>query len=182
MIERLEIPEVWVYTPRSFEDERGAFCETFNRKVLAPELGDLLFVQDNEVATKARGTLRGMHFQSAPKAQDKLVRVLRGSIFDVAIDLRRASATFGQWVSATLSSEDRRQIFVPKGFAHGYLTLEPGTVVLYKVTDFYSPAHEGGVAFDDPTIGIEWPIPVDEIVAADRDRKFSGLVELAAVF
>jgi len=182
VIERLAIPDVWVYTPRRFEDERGWFSETFNAKVLDQHLNGITFVQDNQAFTAAQSTLRGMHFQAPPKAQDKLVRVLRGAVLDVAIDIRRASPTYGKWVAAMLSAQNGAQIFVPKGFAHGYLTLEPDTEVFYKVSDFYSREHEGGISWNDRTIGIDWGVPEAEVRLADRDRAFPQLADLNAVF
>jgi dTDP-4-dehydrorhamnose 3,5-epimerase len=182
VIERLEIPGVWIYTPRRFEDGRGWFCETFNANVLAEALGGVSFVQDNQALSGARGTLRGLHFQAPPKAQDKFVRVLRGSVLDVAVDLRRVSPTYGRWVSVVLSAENRKQIFVPKGFAHGYLTLEPDTEVFYKVSDFYSREHERGLAWDDPTLRVDWGMEADAIVIAERDRQFPRFTELVACF
>lgn len=182
MIERLAIPDVWTYTPRRFADDRGWFSETFSAAKLADVLGDLTFVQDNQVLTHAKGTLRGMHFQKPPRAQDKFVRVLRGSVLDVAVDIRRGSPSFGKWVAAELSAENGRQIFVPKGFAHGYLTLEPDTEVFYKVSDVYSAADEGGIAWDDPAIGIAWGMPHANILMKERDREFPRLADLPAVF
>ncbi len=182
MIERLAIPEVWTFTPRRFEDERGWFSETFNAATLAEALGGVTFVQDNQSLSRRRGTLRGMHFQIPPYAQDKLVRVLRGSALDVAVDLRRASPTYGRWVSALLSAENGVQIFVPKGFAHGFLTLEPDTEVLYKVSAYYSREHERGLSWSDPEIGVDWGLPDAEIVMADRDRQFPRLADLPAFF
>lgn len=182
MIERLAIPDVWTYTPRRFGDDRGWFSETFNAVTLAPGLGGVTFVQDNQSLSREKGTLRGMHFQIPPKAQDKLVRVLRGSVLDVAVDIRRASPTYGKAVSALLSAEGGEQIFVPKGFAHGFVTLEPDTEVLYKVSDYYSREHERGLAWDDPALGIEWPVAAGDVIITDRDRAFSRLADLAAFF
>lgn len=182
MIERLAIPEVWTYTPRRFGDARGWFSETFNAGVLDEALAGVGFVQDNQAFTQPKHTLRGMHFQAPPKAQDKFVRVLRGSVLDVAVDIRARSPTFGQWVSAVLSAENGTQIFVPKGFAHGYLTLEPDTEVFYKVSDYWSREHEGGIAWDDPAIGIDWGVPADSVNMVDRDRQFPRLADLKPVF
>lgn len=182
MIERLAIPDVWTYTPRLFEDERGAFSETYSDKALAEALGGVRFVQDNQVLSHRRGTMRGLHFQKPPTAQDKLVRVLRGSIVDVAVDIRRASPTYGRWVAATLSAQNRLQIFVPKGFAHGYVTLEPDTEVLYKVSDFYSAKDEGGVCWNDPALAIDWGMPAGEISANERDAMLPPLADLPVIF
>lgn len=182
MIERLAIPDVWTYTPRRFGDARGWFSETFNTATLAEALGGLSFVQDNQAFTAVQYTLRGMHFQRPPKAQDKFVRVLKGSVLDVAVDIRCGSPTFGRWVSAVLSAENGVQIFVPKGFAHGYLTLEPDTEVFYKVTDFYSRDHEGGIAWDDPAIGVDWTVPLQNVAMVERDRQFPRLADLGPIF
>lgn len=182
MIERLEIPDVWIYTPRRFEDQRGWFSETFNSASLAEALRGVAFVQDNQAFSRAKGTLRGLHFQSPPKAQDKMLRVLRGAVLDVAVDIRRRSPTFGRWVAAEISAANGKQIFVPKGFAHGYLTLEPDTEVFYKVSDFYSKEHEGGVAWDDPAIGVAWGVSAAEAVIVERDQMLPRLADLAPIF
>jgi dTDP-4-dehydrorhamnose 3,5-epimerase len=182
VIERLAIRDVWLYTPRRFEDQRGWFSETFNGSTLAHELHGVTFVQDNHAYSKHLHTLRGLHFQTPPKAQDKLLRVVRGAVFDVAVDIRRASPTFGRHVSAVLSAENGVQIFVPKGFAHGYLTLAPDTEVLYKVSDFYSRAHEAGLAWNDPALGIDWGVAPDQVIVAERDGLLPRLDRLDAVF
>ena len=179
--------------PRVFTDERGYFFESFSaeryRELGIPagavvpllERCDRCFMQDN-VSSSKRGVLRGLHFQSAPFAQGKLVSVLHGKVLDVAVDIRRASPTFGNWVSALLSAENRVQIFVPKGFAHGYLTLEPDTEVFYKVSDFYSKDNEAGLVWDDPALGIDWCEEASSVVIADRDRQFPKLADLPAYF
>lgn len=182
MIERLAIADVWLYTPRRFEDERGWFAETFSSRALAEVLGGVSFVQDNHSLSRNPGTMRGMHFQIPPKAQDKLVRVVRGAVFDVAVDIRRDSPTYGKWVGATLSAENGAQIFVPKGFAHGFLTLEPDTEVIYKVSDDYSGAHERGLVWSDPNLAIEWPFSDAEVTIKDRDREFPRLSALDHYF
>lgn len=182
MIERLAIPDVWVYTPRRFEDDRGWFVETFNAQTLADALGGVTFVQDNHSLSRRAGTLRGMHLQIPPKAQDKLVRVVRGSVLDVAVDIRKDSPTYGKSVSATLSAENGAQIFVPKGFAHGFLTLEPDTEVVYKVSDYYSREHERGLRWNDPVLAIEWSFGEGAVTIAERDREFPSLAELEHYF
>ncbi|MFA6205266.1 MAG: dTDP-4-dehydrorhamnose 3,5-epimerase, partial [Methylocystis sp.] len=140
------------------------------------------FVQDNHSLSRDVGTVRGLHFQTAPFAQDKLVRVVSGRILDVAVDLRRSSQTFGRHVVVELSKENWRQLFIPIGFAHGFVTLEPDTEVIYKVTNFYSPQHDCGVAWDDPDIGIAWPAAAESAVLSDKDRKWPRLRDLAEVF
>lgn len=182
MIERLAIPDVWLYTPPRREDERGWFAETFNLRTLDEALGGVTFVQDNHSMSRNAGTMRGMHLQIPPKAQDKLVRVVRGSVLDVAIDIRKDSPTFGTWVSAVLSAENGAQIFVPKGFAHGFLTLEPGTEVVYKVSDYYSREHERGIIWNDPALAIDWPLRDEEMAIVDRDRRFPVLAALEHYF
>lgn len=144
--------------PRKFGDDRGFFSETYSAEIFAARGIGPEFVQDNHSFSAAAGVLRGLHYQLPPKAQGKLVRVLRGRIFDVAVDIRRGSPTFAQWVALELSAESWNQVFVPPGFAHGFLTLQPDTEVLYKVTDYYSPEHDRSIRFDDAEIGIEWPL------------------------
>jgi len=174
----LAIPDVLLITPRRLGDERGFFSETYSAKVLAEAGFDKVFVQDNHSLTGRRGVLRGLHFQRPPTMQDKLLRVVRGAIFDVAVDIRRGSPTFGRWVGAELSAENWRQLLVPAGFAHGYLTLTEGAEVLYKVSDYYAPGLEGGLAWNDPAIGIEWPIAATEVITNQRDGEWPRLADL----
>lgn len=182
VIERLAIPDVWTFTPARFGDSRGWLSETFNAALMREGIGDLVFVQDNQSYSATRGTLRGMHFQIPPRAQDKLVRVLRGRVLDVAVDIRSKSPTYGRWVAEELSAENGRQMFVPKGFAHGFLTLEPDTEVLYKITDHYSREHEGGILWNDPAIGIDWGLTDGDLTMVERDRLFPALAQLGRVF
>lgn len=156
--------------PAKFGDARGFFSETYNKERFREAGVALDFVQDNHSLSAAPGTLRGLHYQLPPRAQDKLVRVVQGAIFDVAVDIRRGSATFGKWVGLEVSAERWNQILVPAGFAHGFVTLEPDTVVVYKVTDVYSPDHDRSIRFDDPEIGIEWPLGADGPLLSDKDR------------
>ena len=178
----LAISDVKVITPSIFRDERGFLSETYSRRALAEAGIEADFVQDNHSLSRNRGVLRGLHFQTEPFAQGKLVRVLRGAIFDVAVDIRRASPTFGQHVSCVLSAENWLQMWVPAGFAHGFCTLQPDTEVLYKVTAFYAPQCDKGIAFDDPDLGIAWPIPHGELVLSDKDRRHPRLRDLPAEF
>lgn len=179
---RLAIEDVMVILPQRFADSRGYFVETYNRRPFC-ELGiGIDFVQDNEALSEERGTLRGLHFQLAPDPQAKLVRVISGSIFDVAVDLREGSATYGKWCGETLDATDGAQIFIPGGFAHAYCTLEPNTLVAYKVDGYYNKAAEGGIRWDDPGIGIDWPIPHDGIKVSDKDAKLPLLSELSKPF
>ena len=181
-IELTAIPDVKILTPKRFDDGRGFFSEVYNRKRYEDAGVKLDFVQDNHSLSEQAGTIRGLHFQTAPFAQDKLVRVVRGRILDVAVDLRKSSPTFGRHVAVELSAENWRQLLVPIGFAHGFCTLEPDTEVFYKVTNYYSAAHDRGIAFDDPTLGIEWPIATSDAVLSDKDRKHPRLADLPACF
>lgn len=167
--------------PKRFGDARGFFCETYNAATFAKAGIDLVFVQDNHSYSAAAGVLRGLHYQLPPRAQDKLLRVVRGSILDVAVDIRRGSGTFGKWVSLEVSAEKGNQILVPKGFAHGFVTLVPDTEVIYKVTDTYSPEHDRSIRFDDPEIGIGWPRLESGFQLSDKDLK-APLLAVADVF
>lgn len=170
-VEALAIAEVKLLTPKIFRDARGFFSETWNAKLLSAHGIVATFVQDNHALSTDKGTLRGLHFQRDPMAQDKLVRVSRGSVFDVAVDIRPGSPTFGRHVAAILSAANWAQLWVPKGFAHGYLTLEPDTEVIYKVTEFYAPAHDAGIAWDDPALAIDWPAERGAVVLSDKDQR-----------
>jgi dTDP-4-dehydrorhamnose 3,5-epimerase len=166
-----EIDPVVEVRPKRIGDDRGFFSEVWNRAAWAAAgLPDLDFVQDNHSMSRASGVLRGLHFQTEPFAQAKLVRVTRGAVFDVAVDIRRSSNNFGQWVSRVLSADDWNQLLVPAGFAHGFLTLEADTEVQYKVTAPYSSAHDRAIRWDDPAIGIEWPLNGAAPSLSDKDR------------
>ncbi len=177
-----ELPEVLLITPLRHSDSRGYFSEAYNesdwREIGVP----CRFIQDNQSQSVLAGTLRGMHFQILPYAQAKLVRVLRGAIFDVAVDIRSGSATYGKFAAATLSAENSRQLFVPTGFAHGFCTLQPDTEVLYKVDAPYSREHERGLAWDDPAIAIPWPVSTQGAQIIERDRQYPPLHGLPAFF
>jgi dTDP-4-dehydrorhamnose 3,5-epimerase len=166
----------------SLGDHRGFFSETYNKKAYVALGINLDFIQDNHSLSVERGVIRGLHFQVAPFAQDKLVRVVHGSVFDVAVDLRRGSPTFGQHVSVILSQNEWNQILVPKGFAHGICTLEPNTEVIYKVTSYYAPEHDRGLLWSDPALGITWPISPDEAILSDKDKRQPRLSELKETF
>ena len=181
-MQALAIPEVKLLTPKKFGDDRGFFSETWSRKTMAAQGIYADFVQDNHSLSRAKGVLRGLHFQTAPFAQDKLVRVLRGTIFDVAVDIRRGSPTFGRHVSAVLSAVNWAQLWVPKGFAHAFVTLEPDTEVAYKVTADYAPECDRGLAWDDPALGIVWPVPVAVDLLAAKDHKHPRLKDLPEYF
>jgi dTDP-4-dehydrorhamnose 3,5-epimerase len=178
----LAIPDVKVIRTPRVSDARGYFCETFQRSDFAAQGVDYDFLQDNQSSSHRSGTVRGLHFQRPPFAQAKLIRVLRGSILDVAVDLRRSSPSFGRHVAAKLSSEGNEQLLVPAGFAHGFCTLEPGTVVFYKVDQVYSAAHDGGVNWADSKLSIEWPVAPTEAIVSDKDRRLPMLADLAPVF
>lgn len=172
------IPEVKLLRPWKHGDHRGFLSETFSKRKLERALANADFVQDNHSMSARRGTVRGLHFQTRPHAQGKLIRVLRGAIFDVAVDLRDASPTFGTCVAALLSQENWTQLFIPEGFAHGFCTLEPDTEILYKLTDYYAPDHELGIRWNDPDLGIEWPIRASEAVLSEKDRDLPLLAEV----
>jgi dTDP-4-dehydrorhamnose 3,5-epimerase len=159
-ITKSRLEGVLLIEPDVFGDDRGFFMESYNAKAFAEAGVDVEFVQDNH-SRSSRGVLRGLHYQIPPKAQDKLVRVVVGEVFDVAVDLRRGSPTFGQWDGFLISAENKKQVFIPKGFAHGFLVLSETADFLYKCGDYYSPEHERGVIWNDPDIGIEWPFPKD---------------------
>jgi len=176
------IPDVRVSNPKRHVDGRGFFSEVYNKRALQEAGVDIDFVQDNHALSEVPGTVRGLHFQIPPYAQAKLVRVPRGAIFDVAVDLRWGSPTYGRHASAVLSAEAWNQMLVPIGFAHGYMTLEPNTEVVYKVSNYYSPAHEMGAYWNDPCLGIDWPFAEQEAIVTDRDRNWPNLNELPVHF
>lgn len=163
--------------PSKFGDNRGFFSEVYNANDFRDAGIDLVFVQDNHSLSAQRGVLRGLHYQLPPRAQDKLVRVVRGAIFDVAVDIRRSSPTFGRWVGVELSAEKWNQLLVPKGFAHGFVTLTENAEVLYKVTDVYSAAHDRAIRFDDPRIAVRWPVEPQGLILSEKDRKAPFLEE-----
>ncbi len=174
IVETCEIEGLKVITPTVFGDARGYFVETYNYNDYKAAGIDVEFVQDNQSASK-KGVLRGLHFQ-IQYPQDKLVRVIKGEVFDVAVDLRKGSPTFGQWHGVLLSEENMKQFFVPKGFAHGFLVLSDYAEFCYKCSDFYHPGDEGGLKYDDPEIGVQWPIPEGmELTLSERDTKWGGL-------
>lgn len=181
-VEDCTLPDVKLITPTRHGDHRGFFSETWSRAAFA-EMGiDIDFVQDNHSLSATVGTLRGLHFQSPPCAQDKLVRVTRGRILDVAVDIRTASPTFGKHVAVELSAANWKQLLVPVGFAHGFVTLEPDTEVQYKVSAPYSPENDHGLAFDDPALGIDWGLPAAALTLSDKDRKHPRLAEMLRYF
>ncbi|MBX9748411.1 MAG: dTDP-4-dehydrorhamnose 3,5-epimerase [Roseococcus sp.] len=176
------IPEVLLIEPKRFGDARGFFSEVWKRSALAAQGFAVDFVQDNHSFSRDVGVLRGLHFQRPPTPQGKLVRVVRGRILDVAVDIREGSPTYGQHVTAELSAENWAQLWVPRGFAHGFVTLEPDTEVLYKVDGEYDPATDAGIAWDDPALGIAWPIPPGGVTLSDKDRKAPRLADIPPPF
>jgi dTDP-4-dehydrorhamnose 3,5-epimerase len=178
----LSIPDVKILEPERFGDQRGFFSETYNRRALAKWGIELEFVQDNHSLSRSSGTIRGLHYQSPPFAQDKLVRVSRGSILDVAVDLRQGSPTYGKHVAAVISAKAWNQVLVPIGFAHGFCTLEADTEIIYKVTNYYSPEHDHGVLWKDPALGIKWPVSEERAVLSSKDRCLPGLSEIVSPF
>jgi dTDP-4-dehydrorhamnose 3,5-epimerase len=170
LVQPTEIEGVAVVTPRRHGDARGWFSETWSRAALAAAGLDLDFVQDNHSLSRDAGTVRGLHCQRPPHAQAKLVRVATGRILDVAVDVRRGSPSFGKWVGVELSAEDGRQLLIPAGFLHGFVTREPDTQVLYKCSDGYAPDCQSGVAWDDPDLAVDWGLAPDQAVLSDKDR------------
>lgn len=181
-VRSLDLDGVLEIRPARFTDDRGFFSETWSATGWREAGIDLNFVQDNHSVSFRRGTMRGLHFQSPPFAQDKLVRVSRGSVFDVAVDIRRGSPSFGKWTGTILSAADWNQLLVPKGFAHGFLTLETDTEVQYKVSAPYSREHDRAIRFDDPDIAIDWPIEREAIILSPKDREAPPLADVETGF
>lgn len=181
IIEETSLPGVLILTPRRFGDDRGFFSESWNRRRMAEAGIDIDFLQDNHSLSYQAGTLRGLHFQAPPHAQAKLVRCGRGALFDVAVDIRHGSPTYGQWTGVDLSFENGRQLLVPKGFLHGFVTRAPDTEVIYKCSDYYAPDCDGAVRFDDPDLGIDWGVD-GEPVLSDKDAAAPRLRDLPAYF
>ena len=178
-VEETDLPGVKLITPRRFGDARGFFAETWNARVFAEAGIDAAFVQDNHSLSERVGTLRGLHFQAPPDAQGKLVRCGRGRLFDVAVDIRRGSSTYGRWTGVELSAENGRMLWVPAGFAHGFVTREPDTEIVYKCTDFYAPASDGAVRWD--SCGIDWGLDGDPVLS-DKDAAAPALAEFETPF
>lgn len=181
-IESTAIADVKVLVPKRFGDRRGFFSEVYNKRALAEVGIEYDFVQDNHSLSAEPGVLRGLHYQIPPHAQAKLVRVVRGAILDVAVDIRRGASTFGQYVKVELSAENWRQVLIPPGFAHGFVTLEPMTEVIYKVTQYYSPQHERGILWSDPALGIDWGIDSRAVILSERDWRHPTLAKQQDLF
>lgn len=180
-IEQTGLAGLLVITPPRFGDARGFFAETYSAAKLAAHGVTTTFVQDNHSLSAEVGTIRGLHFQAPPKAQDKLVRCGRGKLFDVAVDIRHGSSTYGQWFGVELTFENGKQLLVPAGFAHGFITREPGTEIIYKCSDFYAPETEGAVAWNDPDIGIDWGLTGDPLLSG-KDAEAAPLKDLKTPF
>lgn len=180
--QRFDIGGPVLITPRKIADPRGFFSETYRADLAAAHGVPTNFVQENHAYSTQRGVLRGLHFQLPPHAQGKLVRVTRGRILDVGVDIRNGSPTFGRHIAVELSAENWRQLWIPVGFAHGYLTLEDETEVLYKTTDYYAPQVDRGIAWNDPALGIDWGVEPNAVTLSDKDRKQPRLADLGAVF
>ena len=171
---KTEFPNLFVFEPRVFEDNRGYFFESYNQKTFSIEGIEINFVQDNQ-ASSSFGVIRGLHFQMDPFAQTKLIRVLSGEIIDAVVDIRKSSPTYGKAYTILLSAENKKQLLVPKGFAHGYSVISQTAEVFYKCDEFYHKECEGGIAWNDPALNIDWQIPTDRIVVSDKDQNYSAL-------
>ena len=181
-VKKLDLDGVLLLRPKRWEDARGYFVETHNQKTFRDAGLDVTFVQDNESFSRAPGTVRALHFQLPPFPQSKLVRVLRGSVYDVAVDVRAGSPNYGRWIGIELDAESGEQLFVQRGFAHGFCTLEPDTQVAYKVDNLYSAPHDSGLAWNDPALGIPWPVAPDRAVLSDKDRKLGAFSDFVSPF
>ena len=181
-VANVSLSEVKIMSLKKNEDSRGFLSEVYTKKAFAVEGAEIDFVQDNHSFSTKKGTVRGLHFQTPPFAQHKLVRVVRGSVFDVAVDLRRSLFSYGRHVSVVLSAAAWNQVLVPIGFAHGFMTLEDDTEVVYKASDYYSPDHDKGLLWNDPALGIRWPLPAKEALLSERDRAQPRLAELESPF
>lgn len=182
VVESLAAPGLLAIVPSLHQDARGSLSETYSRQRFGDLGVDIDFVQDNQTFSVARGTIRGLHFQTPPHDQGKLVRVLRGAVLDVVVDIRDGSPAFGRPIAVELSAENRRQLYVPPGFAHGFCTLTPEAEVLYRMTQYYAPEADKGLAFDDPELGIEWPVEPSAAILSDKDRRHPRLQDLPVYF
>ncbi len=178
---KTNIEGVIIIEPRIFKDDRGYFFESFSQREFEEKVCKTTFVQDNE-SKSSYGVLRGLHFQKPPFAQSKLVRVIKGAVLDVAVDIRKGSPTFGQYVSVELTGDNHRQFFIPRGFAHGFSVLSEEVIFQYKCDNFYSPQSEGAIAWNDPDLNIDWRIPVEEVILSEKDSKHPKLKDLQSVF
>jgi dTDP-4-dehydrorhamnose 3,5-epimerase len=181
-VHQFDIPGLLLIVPKRFSDARGYFSETWSDRLFRERIEDVFFVQDNQSMSAKKATVRGLHFQKPPYAQGKLVRVVRGSIFDVAVDIRRGSPTYGRHVATRIDAAEGAQLWVPPGFLHGFCTLEDETEVFYKVTTYYSASHDAGVLWSDPDLGIDWPVEPESVVLSDKDRQLPRLRDLPDYF
>lgn len=181
-VETFDIAGPLLITPPRHGDARGFFSEVFRQDRFEAAAGPVVFVQDNHSRSRARGVIRGLHYQAPPAAQGKLVRVTRGAVYDAVVDARRGSPTYGRHIGVELGEENWRQLWVPPGFLHGFCTLTDDVEFLYKVTSYYSPEHDGAVAFDDPALGIDWPLDGGEAIVSDKDRRAPRFADMPAVF
>jgi dTDP-4-dehydrorhamnose 3,5-epimerase len=182
LFERMTIPDVVLITPKKFGDARGFFMETFRQNLFDAHVGPFEFVQENRSFSAEEGTVRGLHFQLDPKAQGKLISCTAGALLDVAVDIRKGSPTYAQFVTVELSEQNSFQLWVPPGFAHGFCTLKPDTVISYKVTEYYSAEHDRGLLWNDPAIGIDWPVTSDRAILSEKDQKQPILANLQSNF
>ena len=178
---KTEIDGVVIIEPRLFKDDRGYFFESYSEKDFNAQVREIKFVQDNE-SKSSYGVLRGLHFQKPPYAQSKLVRVIKGAVLDVAVDIRKGSPTFGKHVAVELTEDNHRQFFIPRGFAHGFSVLTPEVIFQYKCDNFYAPQSEGALAWDDPDLGIDWRIPSDKIILSEKDKHHPSLKDAEWLF
>ena len=178
---KTKIPGVVIIEPRLFPDARGYFFESFSKREFEEKVGKIDFVQDKE-SKSSYGVLRGLHFQKPPYAQSKLVRVVKGAVLDVAVDIRKGSPTFGQHVAVELTEDNHRQFFIPRGFAHGFAVLTDEVIFQYKCGNFYAPASEGAIAWDDSDLGIDWRVPAEKVILSEKDKKHPRLKEIESPF
>ncbi|XDA98263.1 dTDP-4-dehydrorhamnose 3,5-epimerase [Sulfitobacter sp. LCG007] len=182
LVEKTKLEGVVILTPKRFGDQRGFFSESWSRRQMEAEGLSFDWVQDNHSLSSQAGTVRGLHFQAPPHAQDKLVRCGRGALFDVAVDIRKGSPTYGDWIGVELSFENGRQLLIPAGFLHGFVTRAPDTEIVYKCSDYYAPECDGAVRFDSPEIGIDWGLDGIEPVLSDKDRAAPTLADFTSPF
>lgn len=180
-VKKTDIEGVVILEPRLFEDERGYFFEAFSEREFTEEVRECHFVQENE-AYSTYGVVRGLHFQRPPHAQSKLVRVVKGRVLDVVVDIRKGSPTFGKHIAVELSAENHRQLFIPRGFAHGYSVLSEEALLEYKCDNYYAPASEGAILWNDPALAIDWQLPTESVILSDKDLKNPALAECEALF
>jgi dTDP-4-dehydrorhamnose 3,5-epimerase len=181
-VHQLDIPGLTLILPKRFSDARGHFSETWSDRLFREKIENVSFVQDNQSMSAKKATVRGLHFQKPPDAQGKLVRVVRGSIFDITVDIRKGSPTYGRHVAVRLDAVEGAQLWVPPGFLHGFCTLEDQTEVFYKVTAYYSPSHDAGVLWSDPDLGINWPVDAQSAILSDKDWQLPRLRDLPDYF